>query len=157
MADIVMPQLGESVTEGTITRWFKAVGESVTEDEPLFEVSTDKVDTEVPAPASGVLSEIRVQEGETVDVGPVLAVLGDGAGAAPAAFDPAANVQLDFVVDRLGAYAYGTVLVPAGGSNATLADLLADINAALVREGFGDIQARGNGARIELVSGSDFV
>ncbi|HNB93518.1 MAG TPA: dihydrolipoyllysine-residue succinyltransferase, partial [Microthrixaceae bacterium] len=68
MADIVMPQLGESVTEGTITRWFKAVGESVTEDEPLFEVSTDKVDTEVPAPASGVLSEIRVQEGETVDV-----------------------------------------------------------------------------------------
>ncbi|HNK38298.1 MAG TPA: dihydrolipoamide succinyltransferase, partial [Microthrixaceae bacterium] len=85
MADIVMPQLGESVTEGTITRWFKAVGESVTEDEPLFEVSTDKVDTEVPAPASGVLSEIRVQEGETVDVGTVLAVLGDGAGAAPAA------------------------------------------------------------------------
>ena len=81
MADIVMPQLGESVTEGTITRWFKAVGESVTEDEPLFEVSTDKVDTEVPAPASGVLSEIRVQEGETVDVGTVLAVLGDGAGA----------------------------------------------------------------------------
>ncbi|HMY86618.1 MAG TPA: dihydrolipoyllysine-residue succinyltransferase, partial [Microthrixaceae bacterium] len=92
MADIVMPQLGESVTEGTITRWFKAVGESVTEDEPLFEVSTDKVDTEVPAPASGVLSEIRVQEGETVDVGTVLAVLGDGAGAAPAAA-PAAPAE----------------------------------------------------------------
>ena len=77
MADIVMPQLGESVTEGTITRWFKAVGESVTEDEPLFEVSTEKVDTEVPAPASGVLSEIRVQEGETVDVGTVLGHIGD--------------------------------------------------------------------------------
>jgi 2-oxoglutarate dehydrogenase E2 component (dihydrolipoamide succinyltransferase) len=83
MADIVMPQLGESVTEGTITRWFKGVGDTVTEDEPLFEVSTDKVDTEVPAPAAGVLSEIRVAEGETVVVGTVLAVLGD-AGPAPA-------------------------------------------------------------------------
>ena len=93
MADIVMPQLGESVTEGTITRWFKAVGESITEDEPLFEVSTDKVDTEIPAPASGVLSEIRVQEGETVDVGTVLAVLGDGTGAAPAAPAPAAPAE----------------------------------------------------------------
>jgi pyruvate dehydrogenase E2 component (dihydrolipoamide acetyltransferase) len=81
MADIVMPQLGESVTEGTITRWFKAVGEAVTEDEPLFEVSTDKVDTEVPAPASGVLSEIRVEEGDTVEVGTVLAVVGDAASA----------------------------------------------------------------------------
>ena len=81
MSDIVMPQLGESVTEGTITRWFKSVGDTVTEDEPLFEVSTDKVDTEVPATASGVLSEIRVEEGETVEVGTVLGVLGDGAAA----------------------------------------------------------------------------
>lgn len=78
MAEIVMPQLGESVTEGTITRWFKQVGDAVAEDEPLFEVSTDKVDTEVPAPVSGVLSEIRVPEGETVDVGTVLALVGDG-------------------------------------------------------------------------------
>jgi len=82
MAEIVMPQLGESVTEGTITRWFKQVGESVAEDEPLFEVSTDKVDTEVPAPTAGVLSEIRVPEGDTVDVGTVLAVMGDGSGEA---------------------------------------------------------------------------
>lgn len=90
MADIVMPQLGESVTEGTITRWFKAVGDTVTEDEPLYEVSTDKVDTEVPSPASGVLTEIRVAEGDTVDVGTVLAVLGDGAGAgAPTPAAPA--------------------------------------------------------------------
>ena len=80
MADIVMPQLGESVTEGTITRWFKAVGEPVAEDEPLFEVSTDKVDTEVPAPSGGVLTEIRVPEGDTVDVGTVLATVGDGSG-----------------------------------------------------------------------------
>ena len=84
MAEIVMPQLGESVTEGTITRWFKQVGEDVAEDEPLFEVSTDKVDTEVPAPAAGVLTEIRVQEGDTVDVGTVLAVVGADGAAAPA-------------------------------------------------------------------------
>lgn len=96
MADIVMPQLGESVTEGTITRWFKSVGEAVTEDEPLFEVSTDKVDTEVPAPTGGVLSEIRVQEGDTVDVGTVLAVVGDAGDApaeAPAAEAPAAEPE----------------------------------------------------------------
>ena len=73
-----MPQLGETVTEGTITRWMKAVGETVERDEPLFEVSTDKVDTEVPSPAAGVLSEILVPEGETVDVGTRLAVIGDG-------------------------------------------------------------------------------
>ena len=74
-----MPQLGETVTEGTITRWFKGVGDTVARDEVLFEVSTDKVDTEVPSPAGGVLAEIRVPEGETVEVGTVLAVLSDGA------------------------------------------------------------------------------
>ncbi|MFT4659039.1 MAG: pyruvate dehydrogenase E2 component (dihydrolipoamide acetyltransferase), partial [Ilumatobacter sp.] len=66
MADVILPQLGETVTEGTITQWFKAVGDTVAEDEPLFEVSTDKVDTEVPSPVSGTLTEIRVEEGETV-------------------------------------------------------------------------------------------
>ena len=81
-----MPQLGETVTEGTITRWFKQVGEQVAVDEPLFEVSTDKVDSEVPAPAAGVVSEILVAEGDTVDVGARLAVISDSAGAAaPAA------------------------------------------------------------------------
>jgi 2-oxoglutarate dehydrogenase E2 component (dihydrolipoamide succinyltransferase) len=83
MADVEMPQLGETVTEGTITRWFKQVGDSVAEDEPLFEVSTDKVDSEVPSPMSGTLSEILVEEGDTVDVGTVLARIGD-AGDAPA-------------------------------------------------------------------------
>jgi 2-oxoglutarate dehydrogenase E2 component (dihydrolipoamide succinyltransferase) len=78
-----MPQLGETVTEGTITRWMKAVGDEVARDEPLFEVSTDKVDSEVPSPAAGVLTEILVPEGETVEVGVKLAVIGDGA-AAPA-------------------------------------------------------------------------
>jgi pyruvate dehydrogenase E2 component (dihydrolipoamide acetyltransferase) len=79
--DIQMPQLGETVTEGTITRWLKSVGDHVDADEPLFEVSTDKVDSEVPAPAAGTLSEILVQEGETAEVGTRLAVISDGAGA----------------------------------------------------------------------------
>jgi 2-oxoglutarate dehydrogenase E2 component (dihydrolipoamide succinyltransferase) len=77
-----MPQLGETVTEGTITRWFKAIGDTVSRDEPLFEVSTDKVDSEVPSPAAGVLSEILVPEGETVEVGARLAVIGDSVAAA---------------------------------------------------------------------------
>jgi 2-oxoglutarate dehydrogenase E2 component (dihydrolipoamide succinyltransferase) len=83
MADITLPQLGETVTEGTITKWFKKVGDTVAADEPLFEVSTDKVDTEVPSPISGTLTEIRVAEGDTVPVGTVIAVVGV-AGAAPA-------------------------------------------------------------------------
>jgi 2-oxoglutarate dehydrogenase E2 component (dihydrolipoamide succinyltransferase) len=74
-----MPQLGETVTEGTITKWLKAVGDQIARDEPLFEVSTDKVDSEVPSPAEGVLTEILVEEGDTVDVGARLAVIGDGA------------------------------------------------------------------------------
>src|SRR3954468_18688415 len=88
MADVTMPQLGETVTEGTITKWFKQVGDQIAEDEVLFEVSTDKVDSEVPSPVSGYVAEIRVPEGETVDVGAVLAVIsdappGDGTASAP--------------------------------------------------------------------------
>jgi len=91
-----MPQLGETVTEGTITKWYKAVGDQVARDEPLFEVSTDKVDSEVPSPAAGVLTAILVEEGDTVDVGVTLAVIGDeaasnGSGPAPAASPPAAE------------------------------------------------------------------
>src|SRR3954454_6864159 len=86
--DVVMPQMGVSVSEGTITKWLKQQGEQVEADEPLLEISTDKVDTEVPSPGSGVLSEILVQEGETVDVGTKLAVIGgDGASAQPAQQD----------------------------------------------------------------------
>ncbi len=95
MPEIPMPQLGESVTEGTITKWFKQVGDHVEEDEPLFEVSTDKVDSEVPSPMAGYVTEIRVPEGETVDVGTVLVVLSDlpsgGADAAAPATEPAAS------------------------------------------------------------------
>jgi 2-oxoglutarate dehydrogenase E2 component (dihydrolipoamide succinyltransferase) len=80
--DVVMPQMGVSVSEGTITKWLKQEGEEVQADEPLLEISTDKVDTEVPSPGSGTLTQILVQEGETVDVGTKLAVIG-GDGAAP--------------------------------------------------------------------------
>ena len=76
-----MPQLGETVTEGTITKWHKRVGDEVVEDEVLFEVSTDKVDSEVPSPVSGTVDEILVQEGETVSVGTKLAVIGQGGAA----------------------------------------------------------------------------
>jgi 2-oxoglutarate dehydrogenase E2 component (dihydrolipoamide succinyltransferase) len=79
---VVLPALGESVTEGTVTRWLKQVGDTVQEDEGLLEISTDKVDTEIPSPVSGVIEEILVQEDETVEVGAILAKIGDGSGAA---------------------------------------------------------------------------
>jgi 2-oxoglutarate dehydrogenase E2 component (dihydrolipoamide succinyltransferase) len=83
--EVVMPQMGESIFEGTITKWLKKTGEKVQRDEPLFEISTDKVDAEIPAPASGVLQEIKVSEGNTVQVNTVVGVIGEGNGAsAPA-------------------------------------------------------------------------
>jgi pyruvate dehydrogenase E2 component (dihydrolipoamide acetyltransferase) len=86
MADVVMPQMGESIFEGTITKWLKKPGDRIERDEPLFEISTDKVDAEIPAPSAGVLKEIKVTEGQTVPVQTVVAVIesGDGAAAAPA-------------------------------------------------------------------------
>jgi 2-oxoglutarate dehydrogenase E2 component (dihydrolipoamide succinyltransferase) len=81
MSDVVMPQMGESIAEGTIVRWIKKVGERVDRDEPLFEISTDKVDAEIPSPTAGVLLEIRAKEGETVPVNSVVAVIGDAAAA----------------------------------------------------------------------------
>src|ERR1700682_844183 len=96
-----MPQLGETVTEGTVTKWMKHVGDAIAEDEVLFEVSTDKVDSEVPSPSAGYLAEILVQEGETVDVGTKLAVISaeppssasDGGG--PAAPEAPPTTQTD--------------------------------------------------------------
>jgi 2-oxoglutarate dehydrogenase E2 component (dihydrolipoamide succinyltransferase) len=92
MTDVIMPQMGESIVEGTLTKWLKKPGDRVERDEPLFEISTDKVDTEIPAPAAGVLVEILVQEGTTVGINTVVGRIGDGAGAAagaPAAAAPA--------------------------------------------------------------------
>ncbi|WP_306507288.1 2-oxoglutarate dehydrogenase, E2 component, dihydrolipoamide succinyltransferase [Corynebacterium sp.] len=82
---VVMPELGESVTEGTITQWLKSVGDTVEADEPLLEVSTDKVDTEVPSPVSGTILEIKAEEDDTIDVGEVIAIIGDEGESAPAA------------------------------------------------------------------------
>jgi len=87
--DVVMPQMGVSVSEGTVTKWLKREGDQIEADEPLLEISTDKVDTEVPSPASGTLVQILVQEGETVDVGTKLGQIGGSAGAAPAPAPPA--------------------------------------------------------------------
>jgi pyruvate dehydrogenase E2 component (dihydrolipoamide acetyltransferase) len=89
---VVLPALGESVTEGTVTRWLKKVGDSVAVDEPLVEVSTDKVDTEIPSPVAGVIEQILVQEDETVQVGAVLVIISGGSGVAPAAPVAAAPV-----------------------------------------------------------------
>ncbi len=88
--DILMPQMGESITEGTITRWLKKVGDTVQRDEPIFEISTDKVDAEIPSPATGTLTEIKAKEGETVSINIVVAVIG-GAASAPAQAAPASS------------------------------------------------------------------
>ena len=97
MTDVVMPQMGESIVEGTLTKWLKKPGDQVERDEPLFEISTDKVDTEIPSPAAGTLSEVLVEEGKTVGINTVVARIDDGAGngarpaaaAKPAAAPPA--------------------------------------------------------------------
>src|SRR5215204_902100 len=120
---VTLPALGESVTEGTVTRWLKQVGDNVEADEPLLEVSTDKVDTEIPSPAAGVLLEITAQEDETVEVGAVLAVIGDaseaagggdGSAGAPAAEEQAAAEAAPETAPSSGGAG------PAGGTEVTL-------------------------------------
>ena len=91
MIDVIMPQMGESIVEGTLTKWLKKPGERVERDEPLFEISTDKVDTEIPSPVAGTLGEILVPEGTTVGINTVVGRISDGA-SAPAAPAPAASV-----------------------------------------------------------------
>src|SRR5690348_3509661 len=87
MTDVVMPQMGESIVEGTLTKWLKKAGEHVERDEPLFEISTDKVDTEIPSPAAGTLAEVLVEEGKTVGINTIVARIDEGGGkqAAPPA------------------------------------------------------------------------
>ncbi len=91
--EVVMPQMGESITEGTLTKWLKKPGDAVERDEPLFEISTDKVDAEIPSPVAGVLGEIKIQEGATVEINTVVCTIGE-AGSAPAAAAPAAPADL---------------------------------------------------------------
>src|SRR5215472_16731708 len=93
MTDVVMPQMGESIVEGTLTKWLKKPGEHVERDEPLFEISTDKVDTEIPAPASGVLSEVLVEEGKTVAISTVVGRINEAGGNGASAPAPVAVKQ----------------------------------------------------------------
>jgi pyruvate dehydrogenase E2 component (dihydrolipoamide acetyltransferase) len=103
MTNVMMPQMGESIAEGTIVRWIKKVGDAIDRDEPLFEISTDKVDAEIPSPAAGVLTEIRVKEGETVAVNSVVAIIGgadDAVAAPPVADAPPANALPEAAVGQ---------------------------------------------------------
>jgi 2-oxoglutarate dehydrogenase E2 component (dihydrolipoamide succinyltransferase) len=93
MTDVVMPQMGESIVEGTLTKWLKKPGERIERDEPLFEISTDKVDTEIPSPAAGTVTEVLVQEGQTVGINTVVARIDEGGGAAAAPKAPAAEAK----------------------------------------------------------------
>ena len=88
--DVVMPQMGESITEGTLTKWLKKPGDTVARDEPLFEISTDKVDAEIPSPVAGILGEIKVQQGTTVNVGALVCTISEEGDAAKPATAPAA-------------------------------------------------------------------
>ena len=121
---VIMPQMGESVAEGTIVRWLKKVGDTVERDEPIFEITTDKVDAEIPAPEAGVLLEIRVHEGETVEVGVVVALLGEESEAtasaptsspeptpATAEAPATAGVAFDVIMPQMGeSVAEGTIV-----------------------------------------------
>src|ERR1700730_13915879 len=94
--DVVMPQMGESITEGTITKWLKKPGDTVQRDEPLFEISTDKVDAEIPSPSAGTLKEIKIAEGTTVQINTVVATIEEGAsGSAPAVAPAKAETALN--------------------------------------------------------------
>src|SRR4051794_6919967 len=110
--DVVMPQMGESIFEGTITKWLKKPGDQVQRDEPLFEISTDKVDAEIPAPASGVLKEIKIAEGTTVQVNTVVGVI-DAAGSSVAATPAAAAKTTTAPV--IGSPELDPSVKPAGG------------------------------------------
>ena len=102
MTNVVMPQMGESIAEGTIVRWMKKVGNQVDRDEPLFEISTDKVDAEIPSPAAGVLTSITVKEGETVAVNSVVAVIGGASDAARPAEEGEGQEEEDVETGRFG-------------------------------------------------------
>ena len=138
-----MPQMGESIFEGTITKWLKQPGEKVQRDEPLFEISTDKVDAEIPAPASGTLQEIKVQAGNTVQVNTIVGVIGDGDGAgaaAPAAAAPAPAKQAAPPAAQAAPAAPAPAAVPA--------DLAEDEKEGIERQEQGTVAESGEQGRI---------
>jgi 2-oxoglutarate dehydrogenase E2 component (dihydrolipoamide succinyltransferase) len=152
--DVVMPQMGESIFEGTITRWLKKAGDQVQRDEPLFEISTDKVDAEIPAPVSGVLTEIKVPEGSTVQVNTVVAVIGGEAKRAQAEITPASAPAPSPVADTgaraasLPASAAPTESGPAVSGERTRSSPLVRRMARENNLDLGRIAGTGSGGRI---------
>ena len=145
---VKMPQLGESVTEGTVTRWLKAVGDTVVADEPLLEVSTDKVDTEIPAPASGVLLSISAGEDEVVLVGAELAVIGESAEAvAPAAPEPTPAPIVEPVAAVVAAVVAAPVAAPAAAPSPTLAPSASGSATSIVLPALGESVTEGTVTR----------
>ena len=151
--EVVMPQMGESITEGTVSKWLKAVGDTIEKDEPLLEISTDKVDAEVPSPAAGKLLEIRVQEGETVEVGSVVALVGSSAGAATASPKPAAEPKqaepAPVAAPKAEAATAGVAMPASNGRSADIDELRRTKSSPLVRN-----IAREHGIDISRISGS---
>jgi pyruvate dehydrogenase E2 component (dihydrolipoamide acetyltransferase) len=141
--DVVMPQMGESIFEGTITKWLKQPGEKVQRDEPLFEISTDKVDAEIPAPASGTLQEIKVQAGNTVQVNTIVGVIGDGDGAGAAAPAPPAPAPA-----QQAAPPAAQAAPPAQAPAAIPADLAEDEKEGIERQEQGTVAETGEQGRI---------
>ena len=136
---VVLPALGESVTEGTVTRWLKKVGDTVAVDEPLVEVSTDKVDTEIPSPVAGVIEQILVQEDETVQVGAVLVIIGSGAGAssapaAPVASEPVAEIPAPIAAPIAAPVAPPVAPTPVFAAPVAAAPVVAPVVAAPVAQ-----------------------
>ncbi|MBK9163911.1 MAG: 2-oxoglutarate dehydrogenase, E2 component, dihydrolipoamide succinyltransferase [Acidobacteria bacterium] len=151
--EIVMPQMGESITEGTVSKWLKAIGDTIEKDEPLLEISTDKVDAEVPSPAAGKLLEIRVQEGETVEVGAVVALVGTSAGAASAAPKPAAAPAkaepVPVTAPKAEAATAGVAMPASNGRSADIDELRRTKSSPLVRN-----IAKEHGIDISRIPGS---
>ena len=147
--NVIMPQMGESVAEGTIVRWLKAVGDEVDRDEPIFEITTDKVDAEIPAPESGVLLEIKVEAGETVEVGTLVAVIG-AAGEQPTASAAAPAEPAEVSAPEAVASTPAPAAVPSGGSaDATAAELRRTKSTPVVRK-----IAQEHGINIAQVAGT---
>src|SRR5271165_2875414 len=142
--DVVMPQMGESIFEGTITKWLKQPGEKVQRDEPLFEISTDKVDAEIPAPASGTLQEIKVQAGNTVQVNTIVGVIaGEGDGAAVAPSKPAAAPAPQAPAQSAPQATQAQAAQPPSGEAAVPADLAEDEKEGVERQEQGTVTETG--------------
>ncbi len=151
--EVVMPQMGESITEGTVSKWLKAVGDTIEKDEPLLEISTDKVDAEVPSPAAGKLLQILAQEGETVEVGSIVALVGSSAGAATAAPKPAAeparSEPAPVAAPKAEAATAGVAMPASNGRSADIDELRRTKSSPLVRN-----IAKEHGIDISRIPGS---